>query len=170
VARLAGIVFVCACGGGSASVGASATTTLTVGSSGEPPADVDVHLHETPSYIADSDRLYVEITSDGEHADVLRKSASVGLGKLPNIVSVADGGDVELHVEIASLTPARDGTACKVKMFVLRLPQHDLLAIADGSGRVTGRDAVDACLSAMGTAIVQQKLPPFLARQLQDKS
>ena len=162
-------VLLCACGG-SAGVSGSATATLTVGSNGPLPADVDVHLHETPSYTADAERLYVEITSDGDHADVLRKSVTTGIGTLPNIVSVADGGDVELHVELASLTPAGGGTACAVKMFVMRLPQHDLLAIADGSGRATGTGAIDSCLTATGTAIVKQKLPPFLQRQLQGKS
>jgi hypothetical protein len=145
------------------------TTTLTVDHLGAPPEAVDDHIHAPPTYVADLDRLYVETTSDGEHADVLRTSTTSALGAVPNIVSVDDGGDLELHVELASLTPASDGAACSVKMFVMRLPQHDLLAIADGSGRVTGATAVDICISTVGTAIVHSKLPPLLQRQLDSK-
>jgi len=83
--------------------------------------------------------------------------------------SVADGGDVELHLELAALAPARDVTTCKVKIFVLRLPQHDLLAIADGGARATGAAQTNTCLSTVGTAIVREKLPVLLQRQLDAK-
>jgi hypothetical protein len=157
-----------------ATIGAAnvtATTSLTVDSLGAAPEDVDDHLHAVPVYVADLDKLYVEITSDGERAEVLRRSAATALGTLPFVVSVEDGGDLELHVELADLTvtPASDSAACKVKMFVMRLPQHDLLAIADGSGRATGSTAVDDCLFTTGTAVIQHKLPPFLQRQLDEK-
>ena len=162
-----------ACGGVTAtattSVNVGATTSLAVDHLGPAPEDVDGHLHESPTYTADFDKLYIEITSDGEHADVLRRSVATGLGAVPYAVTVEDGGDLELHAELASLTPSSDGTVCKVKLFVMRLPQHDLLAIADGSGRTTGPTPPDACLSTTGTAIVQQKLPPFLQRQLDAK-
>jgi hypothetical protein len=178
--RLAALVLVGACGGASAPAPATATATATitvgapttsleVGHLGPPPDDVEDHLHAPPVYVADLDRLYVEITSEGEHADVLRASATTGLGTVPHTVSVDDGGDLELHVELVSLTTARDGAACKLKIYVMRLPQHDLLAIADGSGRATGTSPDDACLSTMGSAIVRQKLPPLLARQLEAK-
>jgi len=49
-------------------------------------------------------------------------------------------------------------TTCKVKIFVLRLPQHDLLAIADGGARATGAAQTNTCLSTVGTAIVREKL------------
>ena len=162
-----------ACGATSASatatVSAGVTANLAVDHLGPAPTDVDGHLHESPAYVADLDKLYVEVTSEGDHAEVLRRSVNAGLGAVPYAVSVEDGGDLELHAELASLTPAADGTSCKVKLFVMRLPQNDLLAIADGSGRTTGNTPADACLSTTGTAIVQQKLPPFLQRQLDAK-
>lgn len=175
--RLGALVLLAACGGATATSSATATApatstatmSLTEGASGPAPAGVEDHIHATPVYLADLDKLYVEITSTGEHADVLRRSATSGLGTVPNTVSVDDGGDVELHVEVASLTPASDGAACKVKIFVMRLPQHDLLAIADGGGSVIGDSPTDTCLSTIGKAIVQKKLPPFLERQLEAK-
>lgn len=166
-----------ACGGVTSSVSVTAAATastdvtanLAVDHLGPAPADVDTHLHESPTYVADLDKLYIEITSEGDHAEVLRRSVNAGLGAVPYAASVEDGGDLELHAQLASLTPGTDGTSCKVKLFVMRLPQHDLLAIADGSGRTTGNTPADACVSTTGTAIVQQKLPPFLQRQLDAK-
>lgn len=182
--RLVALVLLGACGtvpAASSAVGVSvrATSTpdsagdpsasLTVDHLGAPPEDTDVHLHAPPMYVADLDRLYVEVTSLGEHADVLRESATAGLADVPNTVAVDDGADIELHLEVASLTPESDGAACQLKIFVMRLPQHDLLAIADGHGRAMGRGADNACLAAMSTAIVKQKLPPLLQRQLEFK-
>lgn len=182
--RLGALVLLGACGAGPAAqpaaggaVGATAApapsatpdTSVAVDHLGAPPEDTDVHLHAPPMYVADLDRLYVEITSLGEHADVLRESATVGLADVPNTVAVDDGADVELHVEVASLTADPDGAVCQLKIFVMRLPQHDLLAIADGRGRAMGRGADDACLSTMSTTIVKQKLPPLLERQLEFK-
>lgn len=148
---------------------ATSDTSVAVDHLGAPPEDTDVHLHAPPMYVADLDRLYVEVTSLGEHAAVLRESATAGLADVPNTVAVDDGADVELHVEVASLTPEADGAACQLKIFVMRLPQHDLLAIADGRGRAMGQGADDACLSTMSTTIVKQKLPPLLERQLEFK-
>jgi hypothetical protein len=159
----------------SASASASASTDIDVTSSideapTEPaPEEVDVHLHETPSYIADLDKLYVEVTSEGEHAELLRKSAITGLTSTPYAVEVDDGGDLELEVMVASLTPDANTTSCSVKIFVLRMPQHDLLAIADGGASATGRDPTAQCLSATGTAIVRDKLPKIFQRQLEAK-
>ena len=175
--RLAALVLVCACGGASgtasitttAAVSDTVTTNLTEGDLGPSPDEVQDHLHQVAVYSADFDKLYVEVTSDGEHASVLRQSATTGLSTVPYVVSVDDGGELELHVEVARLTSASDGTTCGIKIFVMRLPQHDLLAIADGSGHATGANAADTCLSATGAAIVKQKLPPFLERQLDAK-
>ena len=111
----------------------------------------------------------VATASDGEHGDVLRQSATTGLGAVPSTVSVAEGGDVELHVELTSLAPASNETACKVKIFVMRLPQHDLLGIADGGARATGRGQTDSCLSMIGAAIVRDKVSVLLQRQLDAK-
>ncbi len=178
------LVLVAACGSGSASVAITASTSTTTSTEvhvtstideapAEPPPEaVDVHLHETPSYVADVDKLYVEIESEGDHADLLKKSAINGLVATAYAVQVPDGGDIELHVEVASLTPAQTGPnamTCAVKIFVMRMPQHDLLAIADGGASATGRYSAEQCLSATGTAIVRDKLPKIFERQLAAK-
>jgi hypothetical protein len=183
------LVLVAACGSGTASVGVSAsasasasTTTAGAASSdvevestvdeapdGSAPQAVDVHLHETPSYAADIDKLYVEIESDGDYADLLRKSAISGLVATDYAVQVDDGGDLELHLEISGLSPDPGMTTCAVKIFVMRMPQHDLLAIADGGASATGRNPTEQCLSATGTAIVRDKLPKIFQRQLAAK-
>lgn len=179
------LVLVAACGSGTASVGLSASVSTSTSSAevqvtssideapAEPiPEDVDVHLHETPSYVADVDKLYIEITSDGDHADLLRKSAVSGLVATAYAVEVDDGGDLELHMEVASLTPSHpppDAMTCAVKIFVMRMPQHDLLAIADGGASATGRHSTEQCLSATSMAIVRDKLPTIFERQLAAK-
>jgi hypothetical protein len=172
--RLGVLVLLAACGGGTAATKVEPTGTATMNLDENPkekaPEDVDSHIHPPPMHVADLDKLYVEISSDGDHGDVLKKSAGSGLGAVPYAQLVEDGGDVELHVEVAALTPVPpDGTSCKVKIFVLRLPQHDLLAIADGGARASGDGMADSCLSAIGTNIVRQKLPPLLQRQLDAK-
>jgi hypothetical protein len=177
--RSCALVVLCACSGGTASVSvnASASTSSSTDVTGSvdeapkehAPEDVETHLHEAPSYVSDVDRLYVEITSDGDQADLLHKSATNGLGATPYVVEVADGADLELHMEVASLTPGPGSASCKVKIFVMRLPQHDLLAIADGGASATGHNPTEQCLSATSTAIVRDKLPPFFHRRLEDK-
>ena len=168
--RALAVAFVCACGGATATAPPSATTTtIQLDPKEPPPADIGDHLHAVSSHAEDPSTLYVEISSDGDHADLLVHSAAAGLGTFPNTVSVEEGGDVELHTEVSNLAPSHDATDCKVKIFVLRLPQHDLLAIADGGARATGPDMTDTCLSTVGTAIVRQKLPALLQRQLAAK-
>jgi len=158
---------IAACGAGE--VHTSVTTQLVLGASEPVPASADDHIHATPVHTADFDHLYVEVTSDQNHGEALRKSAAAGLVGIPNTVFVDDGGDVELHAVLANLTPVTNGASCKVKIYVLRLPQHDLLAIADGGAQVTGAGPDDACISTIGATIVKQKLPPLLARQLEAK-
>ena len=161
------------CGGASAtasgSASASASESVSVSASiddtpSEPPPQ-HVCSRTLPNHAQDIEKLYIEITSKGEHRDVLRESAIAGLNAVPYAVTTEAGADVELHVEVAALTPAE----CKVKIFIMRLPQHDLLAIADGGGEMSGRVKPDTCLWQVGDAIVRQKLPPFLQRRLADK-
>ncbi len=162
-----------ACGGTTATAPAArsfeVTGSLDEAPHASPTADFDLHLHETPSYTADLDRLYVEVTADDEHGEVLRQSAAAGLESTDFVVPVTDGGDLELHVEVASLDAAPNETRCRVKIFVLRMPQHDLLAIADGGAQVAGRVPSDDCLAATGTSIVRDKLPLVFRRQLEAK-
>jgi hypothetical protein len=167
------LVLVAACGGATASLsvsgGVQVTSSLDETPEAVPPADIDLHLHETPSYGADVDKLYVEVTSDDEHGELLIKSATEGLAATDYVVPVSDGGDVELHVEVASFVTEPQGTTCRLKIFVLRMPQHDLLAIADGGAQVTGRVPSEQCLSATGTSIVREKLPLLFRKQLEAK-
>ena len=162
----AALLLLAACGGPTVS---ASTTALTESPSEPPPADIAEHQHTGPAHADDPNKLYVEITSDGEHGPVIVQSATVALAGARDVVAVSDGGDVELHAELASLVPITNGTSCKVKVYVMRLPQHDLLAIADGAARATGGGAVDTCLTATGTAIVRDKLPALFDRQLQAK-
>lgn len=162
-----------ACGGATTGVAVEAavnvTSSLEEGTDIAPPADIDLHLHETPSYTADGDKLYVEVTSDDEHGGLLIQSVNTGMASTDFVVPVSDGGDIELRVEVASFTTVPEGTTCALKIFVLRMPQHDLLAIADGGAQVTGRIPSDHCLSATGTAIARDKLPLIFRRQLEAK-
>lgn len=135
----------------------------------QPPAHVLEHHHVAPQHAQDTDRLYVEVTSDGDHEDALKASAATGLETMPYTVSVDQGGDVELHVELASLQDATDPTACKLKIFVMRLPQHDLLGIADGGAQADGANQTDTCISSVALAIVRDRLPTLLERQLAAK-
>ncbi len=127
------------------------------------------HHHIAPQHKDDVDKLYVEVTSDGDHEDALKASAAAGLTNVPYAVSVDEGGDVELHVELASLEAAGDPTACKLKIFVMRLPQHDLLGIADGGAQADGANQSDTCISSVALALVRDRLPTLLQRQLAAK-
>lgn len=160
--RVLGLVVVAACG--------SSPPPVTGLAPNEPvPDHIKDHKHTAPAHTDDPSKLYVEVTSDGDHEDVLRQGASAGLATVPYAITVDEGGDVELHAELAALTPASDAIACKVKIFVLRLPQHDLLGIADGGARATGDGQADSCLTTIGTSIVRDKLPVLLQRQLDAK-
>ena len=163
IMTVAALICVLACGG------ASTTVETRIAPMEPVPDHVADHQHSQPSHGEDPSKLYVEVTSDGDHGDVLRQSATDGLRTVPYAIAADEGGDVELHVEMASLTPGGGGAACKVKIFVLRLPQHDLLGIADGGARVTGARPDDACLTVTGRAIVRDKLPLLLQRQLDAK-
>lgn len=162
-------VAVAACGGAGANVIVTESPPANESPSEPAPDHVADHHHVDPAHASDPDKLYVEVTSDGDHEAVLLRSASAALGAVPYAVPVAEGGDVELHVELASLAPASDAVACKVKIFVMRLPQHDLLAIADGAARATGPGQTDNCLSTIGKNIVTTKVPAVLQRQLAAK-
>ena len=167
------LVLLVACGGATpaASTPGSSTaeTRLDLSPTEPAPDDIHDHQHVAPAHTDDPDKLYVEVSSDGDHGPVLVQSATAGLATVPYAVSVEQGGDLELHVEIASLAAASGATACKVKIFALRLPQHDLLAIADGGARATGAGQADTCLSTIGTKIVTDKLPTLFQRQLAAK-
>ena len=128
------------------------------------------HPQEAPSHAQELDKLYVEVSSDGDYGDTLVSSATSNLAATDFVVATQEGADIELHVELAALTKAPGAIDCKVKIFVLRLPQHDLLAIADGAGRATGSGSTpDACVSIVGGAVVRNKLPLIFEKRLEAK-
>jgi hypothetical protein len=171
------LLLLAACSGGAAGVSfggavdgaVKVTSSLDETGQAPPPEEVEMHLHETQSYTADIERLYVEVTSDDAHEALLIKSANAGMAATDFVVPVEDGGDIELHVEVASLVTAPEGTSCRLKIFVLRMPQHDLLAIADGGAETTGRVPSEECLAATSTSIVRDKLPLLFRKQLAAK-
>lgn len=127
--------------------------------------------HHGPARTDDPHHLYVEIATEGSHDDALRDGASAGLANVSFVRPTDHNGDVELQVEVSQLDDARGMTTCSVKILALRLPQHDLLGIADGSGRVrgTGGRARDDCVAGVSTTLVRGKVRALLRRRLDDK-
>lgn len=122
--------------------------------------------HHGPNRADDPSHLYVEVYADGSHGGALRDGAHEGLAGIGFVVPTTHNGDVELSVEVSHLDDAGRGKACGVKILVLRLPQHDLLGIADASGR--GPHA-DACLGGVTTTLVRSRVRGLLQRRLRDK-
>jgi hypothetical protein len=112
--------------------------------------------------------LYVEVDAD---RGALRDGAAAGLAKVSFVVPAEHNGDVELQVEASRLDEAGNATMCSVKILVLRLPQHDLMGIADASARAsgTGGTARDACLSRATTSLVGGRVRALLRRRLDEK-
>ena len=147
-----------------AACGGAPTTSLTTSPTEALPDHLADHQHTAPAHTDDLDKLYVEVTSDDSHGETLRRSATTQLATVPYVALVDAGGDIELHVELAALTAAD----CRVKIFVLRLPQHDLLALADGSAHATGTTG-DTCIATIDTTLVRDKLPAVLHQRLAAK-
>jgi hypothetical protein len=124
--------------------------------------------HHGPARMDDPRHLYVEV--DADHA-ALRDGAAKGLSNVGYVIPARHNGDVELQVEASRLDTAGDTTHCSVKILVLRLPQHDLLGIADGSARARGTDgrAEDDCLSTLSASLVRGKVRALLRRRLDEK-
>lgn len=119
----------------------------------------------------DPHHLYVEVAARGSHGGALRAGAGAGLASVSFAVPAGRAGDVELQLEVAKLGVAGNATTCTVKILVLRLPQHDLLGIADGSAHVGGTDgrARDDCVAGVSTALVRGKARAMLRRRLDEK-
>jgi hypothetical protein len=125
------------------------------------------HRHG-PNRDDDKSRLYVEV--DADHG-ALRDGAQKGLSKIGFAVPTRINGDVELQVEVSRLDTTHNATLCSVKILVLRLPQHDLLGIADGSARAQGNDgrSEDDCLGGVTASLVRGKVRTLLRRRLDAK-
>lgn len=122
--------------------------------------------HHGPNRADDPSHLYVEVCAEGSHGGALRDGAHAGLAGLRDVVPTTHNGDVELSVEVSQLDDTGRGKACSVKILVLRLPQHDLLGIADASGR---GPRADDCLAGVTTTLVRSKVRGLLQRRLRDK-
>lgn len=128
------------------------------------------HHHGAPRS-DDPNHLYVEIAPDRSHRGPLRDGTRAGLSTVPFVIPTDGHGDVELQVEVAELDVVGNSTRCSVKILVLRLPQHDLLGIADGSAHAGGTDgrASDDCLLALSTSLVRGKVRALLRQRLDEK-
>ena len=127
------------------------------------------HHHGPAAHPDDASRLYVEITAGGSHRRALHDGAAEGLSAVSFAVPAREGGDVELQVEVSKLDVIGAKTTCNVKILIFRLPQHDLLGIADGGAYASGDGAEDACLRGVGATLVRGKVRALLKRQLEAK-
>ena len=119
----------------------------------------------------DPHRLYVEITPEGKHRGALRDGAAAGLAKISFAIQSSGNSDVELQPEVSRLDQRGGMTTCSVKILVLRLPQHDLLGIADASGRAGGTDsrARNDCIHGVTSSLVRARVRALLRRRLDAK-
>jgi len=127
--------------------------------------------HHGPSTNTNMNSLDVEIWTRGDHGRVLRRGAGAGLSRLRFVRTVDGGGEIEVEAEVTRLDTRGNTTACSVKVLVVRLPQHDLLGIADGSGRAGGTDddAENDCIEQVTTTLVHSKVSLLLQRRLAAK-
>jgi len=128
------------------------------------------HHHGPAMHGDDKRHLYVEIATAGAHENALEDGATKGLAALPFVIHVDGGGDVELQVETSKLHSSNGRTTCDVKIFIFRLPQHDLLGIADGSAYAMGDDAGADCVGSLAATLVRGKVRALLKRRLDAKS
>jgi hypothetical protein len=128
------------------------------------------HRHG-PSTNTDPNSLFVEIYTRGSHDDALHDGAAAGLGKVSFARTVGGGGEIELEAEVSRLDTHGRQTACSVKILIVRLPQHDLLGIADASAVATGTDhkAEAGCIEHATRNLVQGKVRTLLRKRLQAK-
>jgi hypothetical protein len=124
--------------------------------------------HHGPGRMDDPRHLYVEVDAD---RGALREGADAALARMSFVVPAEHNGDVELQIETSRLDKSGNATMCSVKILVLRLPQHDLMGIADASARAggTGGNARDACLSQATNSLVRGKVRGLLHRRLGEK-
>lgn len=128
------------------------------------------HRHG-PSTNTNLDTLHVEIWTRGDHQAALRDGASRGLSAIPFVRRVGGGGELEIDGEVTRMQTSGRQTACSVKLLLIRLPQHDLLGIADGSARADGTDgrAEDDCVAQLTSQLVRRKVSRLLRMRLRAK-
>jgi hypothetical protein len=119
------------------------------------------HHHGPRAHPDDLRHIYVEIAATGE----LASGARNGLAALPYAVATPfeSGGDIEL--EPTSKVSQR---RCTVRILIFRLPQHDLLAVANGGG-IADHVSTDECAATVTATLVRGEVSRVLRRQLEAK-
>ena len=128
------------------------------------------HHHGDP-LTGDRHTLYVELSAEGDHDDALASGASAGLAQI-NFASQRDlntNGEIELQLRARDIQSSGDATACTVKVLIVRLPKHSLLAMAEASGHARGSNSADDCIEGVTTALVRGKIRTALRQQLRLK-
>jgi hypothetical protein len=130
------------------------------------------HRHEPAAHPAeDTNRLYVELSVERAHERPLREGARAGLARLPFVALLPTdraGGDVELQIKVARLDVVGRETVCDIKILVLRLPNHELIGMAEGSARASGvhERAGGDCIEQLGASLIDGKVRVLLDQQL----
>jgi len=131
------------------------------------------HKHEPPAHPEDTQRLYVELSLAGSHEGPLESGAKAGLAKVPYVVLLPSnrGGDVELQLQVARLDVEGKETVCGIKILAVRLPQHDLFGMAEGSARAGGTHAQAGrdCITHLGESLIGGKVQGLLYKRLGEK-
>ena len=128
------------------------------------------HHHGDP-IAGDRRTVYVELSAEGDHDDALESGAATGLSHI-NFASRRDlnsGGELELQLRARDIQSTDSATSCTVKILLVRLPKHSLLAMAEGSGRARGSNSADDCVEGVTAALVRGKVRTALRRQLSQK-
>jgi hypothetical protein len=131
------------------------------------------HRHEPAAHPDDTSRLYVELDVDRGHRRPLDDGAKAGLAKIPFVVVTPRnrGGDMELQIQVARLDVVGNETVCNIKILALRLPQHDLFGMAEGTARAGGThdQARDDCIARLGESLIGGKVRALLHQRLGEK-
>jgi hypothetical protein len=131
------------------------------------------HKHAPPAHPEDTRRLYVELSLAGSHKGSLADGARAGLAKVPFVVVLPpeEGGDVELQLQVARLDIEGKETVCGIKVLAVRLPQHDLFGMAEGSARAGGThdQAGRDCIARLGESLIGGKVREILHKRLDEK-
>jgi hypothetical protein len=121
----------------------------------------------------DDTRLKVGLKLARSHERPLRDGASAGLARMPFAVLLpsSQGGEVELQLDIAQLAVVGHETLCGIKILVMRLPQRDLVGLAEGNARAGGTHAQAAsdCISQLGQSLISGKVRPLLQQLHADR-
>jgi hypothetical protein len=131
------------------------------------------HRHEPAAHPDDPNKLYVELSVHSSHKGPLRDGAKAGLARIQFAVlhPSNQGGDVELQLQVARLDAVGRETVCGIKVLVVRLPQHDLLGMAEGSARAGGThgQAGRDCIERLGESLIGGKVRTLLHKRLGEK-